>query len=188
MIIRSQRHNFFGARTNEIQITGCPCSVCGHRGIGVGADSHFRYLQKRCKGWLSSQSIEVGDQPGHVLVIAKTSCTWSVPAEMAGLKSTTAVQAETVDVTSAKFTDRGYVVISMENGDKVYGRFQGMGSMKEGAPTNGEGAWSFTSGTGKVKGVKGKGTWKSSGAPNGDGEFQVEGEYSLPGPSDTAKK
>src|ERR1035438_6519713 len=66
-----------------------------------------------------TQSIEVGDQPGHVLVIGKASCTWSVPVEMAGLKSTTANTAETVDVTVAKFADRGYGVISMENGDKI---------------------------------------------------------------------
>jgi hypothetical protein len=136
----------------------------------------------------TQQSIEVGDQPGHVLVIGKSSCTWSVPVEMAGLKSKTANTAETVDVTVAKFADRGYSVIAMENGDKVYGRYQGTGGMKDGGPGPAEGTWSFTGGTGKLKGVKGKGTWKTSGAPNGEGELQVEGEYSLPGPSGTAKK
>jgi hypothetical protein len=136
----------------------------------------------------TSQSIEVGDQAGHMLIIEKSSCPWSVPFEMAGLKTTTSTVAETVDVTGAKFQDRGYVVISMDNGDKAYIRFQGMGNtVKEGALTGG-GTWSFTSGTGKLKGLKGKGTYKASGAPDGAGEFQTEGEYSLPEASATAKK
>ncbi len=38
----------------------------------------------------------------------------------------------------------------------------------------------FSSGTGKFKSIKGKGTFK--GTPNADGtvSFQVDGEYSLP--------
>jgi len=75
----------------------------------------------------------------------------------------------------------------MENGDKLYTRYQGIGSVKEGVAT-GEGTWSFTGGTGKLKGIKGKGTYKASGPLDGDGEAQVEGEYSLPDPNTTAKK
>ena len=41
------------------------------------------------------------------------------------------------------------------------------------------GTWSFTDGTGKLKGIQGKGTFK--GSPNADGTmtYQVDGEYSL---------
>jgi hypothetical protein len=135
------------------------------------------------------QSIEVGDSAGHTLVIDKGSCTWNVPVEMAGLKSTAYTSAESVDVTGAKFQVRGYGVITMENGDKAYVRYQGMGTIKGEAAT-GEGTWSYTSGTGKLKGLKGKGTYKASGsvAPDGEGEFHVEGEYSLPEASATNKK
>ncbi len=127
-----------------------------------------------------TQTIEVGDQPGHVLVIEKGTCPMGVPFEMAGLKSTTFAAAESVDVTAAKFQTRGYGVITMDNGDKAYVRFQGSGTMKNGTPDTGEGTWSYTGGTGKLKGVKGKGTWKSSNAPNGEGEDQLQGEYTLP--------
>jgi len=135
----------------------------------------------------SSQPIEAGDPAGHVLVIEKGSCTWSAPAEMAGLKSTTYTLAESVEVTGAKYQVRGYGVMTMENGDKAYVRYQGMGNGKEGAPPTGEGTWSYTGGTGKLKGVKGKGTYKTSGAAGGGIEAQMEGEYSLPQPSATAK-
>ena len=134
-----------------------------------------------------SQNIEVGDPAGHVLVIEKGSCTWGVPFEMAGLKSTTSTVAYAVDVTATKYQVQGYIVISMDNGDKAYVRYQGMGSMKEGAFT-GEGTWSYTGGTGKLKGLRGKGTYKGSGTPDGASDSKVEGTYSLPEPSATAKK
>jgi hypothetical protein len=40
--------------------------------------------------------------------------------------------------------------------------------------------WTFTTGTGKFKSIKGKGTYK--GTPNADGTvtYEVTGEYSLP--------
>ncbi len=148
-----------------------------------------RKISGTCKGGKpdTSQSIEVGDQAGHMLIVEKGSCTWSVPFEMGGLKATTSTTAETVDVTGAKVQDQGYIVISMDNGDKAYARFQGMGNIKDGAAT-GEGTWSLTSGTGKLKGLKGKGTYKASGASGGAGEFQFEGEYSLPEASAPPKK
>jgi hypothetical protein len=136
----------------------------------------------------ASQSIEAGDKAGHMLVIDKGSCTWSVPLEMAGLKSTTFTTAESADATGAKFQVRGYGVMTMENGDKAYLRYQGMGSSTQEGTATGEGTWSYTSGTGKLKGVKGKGTYKTTGAADGTMEAQVEGEYSLPGPSATTKK
>jgi hypothetical protein len=44
---------------------------------------------------------------------------------------------------------------------------------------SGGGTWTFVSGTGKCKGIKGKGTYK--GTPNADGTvtYQVDGEYSM---------
>ena len=136
----------------------------------------------------TSQSIEVGDQAGHMLIIERASCTWSVPLEMAGLKSTTYTGAVAADLTGAKAQARGYVVITMENGDKAYVRFQGTGlAVKEDAWTT-EGTWYYTGGTGKLKGLKGKGTYKGSLVPDVSGEDQVEGEYSLPEASATADK
>lgn len=134
----------------------------------------------------NSQSIEVGDHPGHMLVIEKGSCTWNTPVEIAGLKSTGYTYTEALDVSGAKLQVHGYVVITMENGDKAYARYQGTGSMT-GGTTTGDGAWSYTGGTGKLKGLKGKGTDKVSGGSDGS-ETQVEGEYSLPEAGATATK
>jgi len=130
------------------------------------------------------QSIEVSDEANHLLIIEKDSCTWSVPFEMAGLKSTTYTQFEATDLAGAKSQDRGYVDVTMENGDKLYARFQGTTNVKKEGAFASEGTWSYTRGTGELKGVKGEGTFKASGPL---GEVQVEGTYSLPEPSATGK-
>ena len=151
------------------------------------AQNHISGSQK-CGKPDNQQSIEVGDQPGHMLIIEKGgSCTWNAPFELGGLKSTSSTGADFVDATATKFHVQGYGVIGVENGDKAYLRYQGAGTVKEGVAT-GEGTWFFTGGTGKLKGLKGKGTYKGSGETEGAGESQVEGEYSLPDPSATAKK
>ena len=61
-----------------------------------------------------------------------------------------------------------------------------MGNMKKEGPAGG-GTWSFTCGTGKLKGVKGKGTFKAF--ENADaGGFEMEGDYSLLEPGVKDKK
>ena len=127
-----------------------------------------------------SHAIEVGDRAGHVLVVTKISCTWTTPIETAGLKSKTYMGAVTSDLTGGSSQDRGYVVSVMDNGDKAYIRFQGTSTHKEGGAHSSEGTWSYTGGTGKLKGLKGKGTYKGSGATADTTEDQVEGEYTLP--------
>ncbi len=52
--------------------------------------------------------------------------------------------------------------------------------MKNGAPQSAQGAWSFTGGTGKLKGIKGKGTYKGTFSADQSINYEVEGEYGLP--------
>ena len=52
--------------------------------------------------------------------------------------------------------------------------------LKGGTIKSADGTWSFTGGTGKLKGIKGKGTYKGTGAPDGTVTYEVEGEYELP--------
>jgi hypothetical protein len=136
----------------------------------------------------ATHAIEAGDRAGHMLVVAQVSCTWTTPMEMAGLKSTTYKVAASTDSAGGTSQSRGYVVTTMDNGDKAYIRFQGTGATKEGGAHTGAGTWSYTGGTGKLKGLKGKGTFKSSGATADATEDQVEGEYTLPEAAAAAKK
>lgn len=135
-----------------------------------------------------SYTVEVGDQAGHVLILEKGPCTWSTQLEIAGLKSTAYSGADTVDVFGPKGQARGYSVATMDNGDKVFIRYQGTGTVSKDGNLAGQGTWSFTGGTGKLKGLKGKGTYKNSATPDGNAEAQLEGDYSLPEPGTAAKK
>jgi hypothetical protein len=132
------------------------------------------------------QSIDVGDRAGHALMLSKFSCTWTNSYDMGGLKAKNYTGAVASDVNGEKTQDRGYVVITMDNGDKAFVRFTGSGTAAKDGTSTGEGTWSYTGGTGKLKGLTGKGTFKSSGDANG-AQDHIEGEYALP-PAPKAKK
>jgi hypothetical protein len=137
----------------------------------------------------TSQAVEAGDPAGHMFAIDKiTSCTFTTPLELAGLKATAYSSAVATDGAGAKYQQRGYTVITMENGDKAYVRTLATSSMTEGGKAmTYEGTWSFTGGTGKLKGLKGKGTYKGSGVPGVENQDQIEGEYTLPEAGAAAK-
>ena len=44
------------------------------------------------------------------------------------------------------------------------------------------GTWVYTGGTGKFKGIKGKGTYKITIGADGTGVGDVDGEYTMPAP------
>src|SRR5882724_3591473 len=120
-------------------------------------------------------------------MLIKTTCTWTAPLEMAGLKSKSYTTAVSSDSSGEKSQARGYVVVTMDNGDKAFVRFTGTGTSSKDGKMTGEGSWSYTGGTGKLRGLTGKGTYKSSGTED-NVEDQVEGEYSVPAPGASKAK
>ena len=68
----------------------------------------------------------------------------------------------------------------MANGDQVHFRYDGAGTMKDGALQSMENKWSVIRGTGKLKGLKAQGTCKGKGTADGGLAFECEGEYTLP--------
>jgi len=127
-----------------------------------------------------AHSINVGDRPHHSMMISKGACTWTKPMEIAGTQTKDDAGANFDEITGDKSHGHGYVVGTLANGDKMYVRTQATGTMKDGAMESAQGTWSFTGGTGKLKGVKGKGTFNGKGGADGSGTYEVEGEYELP--------
>ncbi len=125
------------------------------------------------------QSIEVGDRPNHSFVIFKGKCTWTKPLEIAATESKEHLATVFQEVNGNHASSRGFGVDTMANGDKFYVRYQGSITTKDGAVQSDEGKWTFANGTGKLKGVKGGGTYKGKGAPDGTATYEVEGEYEL---------
>jgi hypothetical protein len=122
--------------------------------------------------------VPVGDQPGHALAVGKTKCTYSA-GEIAGVQIKEEEDTFAMDMTAARSGDRGYAVISLANGDKAFVQFQGTTMMKNNVPTGASGTWSFTGGTGKAKGLKGKGTYKGSYKADGSASFEITGDYEV---------
>jgi len=124
--------------------------------------------------------IEVGDQPGHSFVIAKTACTWSKPMEIEGTQTKDGVSVGSEEISGGKSNGSGSHWTSMASGDKMFVRFQGKSTYdKDGKMLTSKGTWSYTGGTGKLKGIKGKGTYDGKGSPDGTATYEVEGDYTL---------
>jgi hypothetical protein len=151
--------------------------LCAAACAGIAAAQTKISGTGKCQKPEAQHAIEVGDKPGHMLVMVKQNCSWTTPLEMEGIKSKSYVGVMTADASAGKSQDRGYVVVTMDNGDKAFVRIvSGMSVLdKEGNPVSGEGTWTFTGGTGKFKGLKGKGAYKTK----GNDEDMVEGEYTL---------
>jgi hypothetical protein len=127
-----------------------------------------------------SQKIDVGDKPNHAFAISQGKCTWTKPMTIAGIQTKEDVGTNSEETTSTGAKGHGYVVGTMSNGDKFNVRTQANDAYKDGNLLSTQGTWSFASGTGKLKGIQGKGTFK--GKPEADGSvvIDVEGEYTLP--------
>ena len=129
-----------------------------------------------------SYSVEVGDHPGHIYALGKVACTWTKPMEIGGITTKDGIDVAFQEFHGSKSTDNGSHWSTMSNGDKTFVQFHGTTMLdKDGKPQSTSGHWSYTGGTGKMKGIKGKGTYV--GKPNADGSviYDVEGEYTLPG-------
>jgi hypothetical protein len=125
-------------------------------------------------------SIQVGDRPDHAFVIGKSNCTWTKPLEIAGIVAKSEEDIVFEDASGNRVRGQSRNVDTMANGDKFYVTTQFTGILKEGIFQSAEVTWTITGGTGKLKGLKGKGTSKCKGVADGTSTWEVEGEYELP--------
>jgi hypothetical protein len=126
-------------------------------------------------------AVDIGDRPNHTMNVSKVSCTWTKAMDMAGSQTKDGFSASAEETTGDKSSGSGFHWGNMSNGDKYYVRFEGTTTWKDGKPQSAEGTWRYAGGTGKLKGIRGKGTYKCA-APNADGSmsYDVEGEYQIP--------
>lgn len=123
-------------------------------------------------------SLEVGDMAGHMLTARKASCTWT-GFEIAGMQVKSGTDVATGEVTGMMAHDNGYHTATADNGDKFVVHFTGTASMAKDSTGTISGKWTFVSGTGKLKGIKGGGTYKGKANADGSADVDVEGSYTL---------
>lgn len=123
--------------------------------------------------------VALTDKPDHSFVIGKLQCTWA-NWTVAGVQAKDGTSTDVGEITGNTTSYRGYHVGTMANGDTFVVKYEGTGKLKDGKPLSGDGTWSYVSGTGKLKGIKGKGTYKGTANADGSATYQVDGDYSLP--------
>jgi hypothetical protein len=124
--------------------------------------------------------IKVPDQAGFSYIIGQNKCTWPKSYTVEGLQSTHNVGVEFDEVvgTSGRYTVTGYTQYS--NGDRAYHRTTGTFDTKK---LLSSGKWTYTHGTGKLRGIKGSGTTEckiKSAEPDAGAICEINGEYTLP--------
>jgi hypothetical protein len=121
--------------------------------------------------------VPVGDRPDHVFGVSKFKCTWTKPLDIEGIQTKQDDITGFSEVTGNSATDRSYVVATMSNGDSLFARPQGKSILKNGVLQSAAGTWTYVRGTGKLKGIQGKGTYKCRSNPDGTSTCDIEGEY-----------
>lgn len=118
--------------------------------------------------------VQAGDQANHTFAIMKLKCSWPKPLEIAGFQIKEDELTVFEEAKGSAGTDRGYVVGTMSNGDKIFVRTQGKAVLKDGAPQSSSGTWTYVGGTGKFKSIKGGGTYKGNSTTT-----NIRGEYHI---------
>ncbi len=146
----------------------------------VGAQTKVTGKQQCPKGEVVGTA-DAGDKPGHTMQLIKSgTCTWATPMEMEGAKSKDGSSVAFSDITSTRATGTGTYVGNMEDGDKFFVSFRDSARVKDGKPEVAKGTWAYTGGTGKLKGITGKGTYTVTPSADGTAVVDVEGEYAVP--------
>jgi hypothetical protein len=127
-----------------------------------------------------SYSIGVDDPGKHTMMLDKAPCTYTKPMEIEGEQTKDGYSVASANSAGTTAHTSGIHVDTMSNGDKMAVHFQGTDTMKDGKIQTSEGTWTFTEGTGKLKGIRGKGTYKGKPDDKGNVVYEVEGEYEMP--------
>jgi hypothetical protein len=124
--------------------------------------------------------IPIPDRPDFAyLVMDQTKCT-TKGSSVEGLQPKGFVNVRFIEVTGASSHTTAAGVTRYDNGDKLYTRSRGPTDRKA---LTVSGKWTFTEGTGKLRGIKGGGTYtcKLKSAESGAGfTCDVKGEYTVP--------
>jgi hypothetical protein len=126
------------------------------------------------------QKIDIGDKPGHAYAISQGKCTWSKPMEIEGTQTKSDVVTGFSELNGPTAKDHGVAVDTLASGDTFVAHTTATDIYKDGKSQVSEGTWVFTSATGKLKGITGKGTFKGKPDSEGNMIYDVEGTYQMP--------
>jgi hypothetical protein len=127
------------------------------------------------------QAAPAPDDPTHVVTIAQGKCMPVKPVEIAGSLVKEAAFAEHGEATGNNAHVWGTYAETLANGEKVFYHYESTAVTQNGALQTMQNKWRIVGGSAKLAGIKGQGTCKGKGTPDGGLAFDCEGEYTLAG-------
>ncbi len=124
------------------------------------------------------QTVAIADEGQHSITLDQRVCNWEKPINLDGMSATEYTATGVDDVQFDKSRDHGYAVGTVSNGDRYFLRYEGTATLKAGVPLL-AGAWNYTGGTGKLRGLTGGGTYTAKPTADGGMVFVIEGTYEL---------
>jgi len=144
-----------------------------------------RYVFKAPPGlakYEQQHAIDVGDVPGHQIRIFEVHAHYTNEAPAYdGVRVKDAWTRVFTDYTEGSGHGQGYTVAELENGDKIFGRYEAITQTTAGADgaktTRTTSVTALTGGTGKFKGIRGTTRTTIGTDFKNLGESMTEGEY-----------
>lgn len=133
--------------------------------------------QWKCDKPSEQHSFAVPDGEAHNYGIGQGKCT-SEKGSMGDAKEQEGTYTEFGEMASSANQNHGVFVVTLANGEKVFYRYHGTQSLKDGKMESGTNKWTIAGGTGKYKAVKGEGGCKGKGNGDGTSSWVCEGNYS----------
>ncbi len=122
-----------------------------------------------------THTIAIGDRPNHSFTISQTTCRWTKPFNIAGIRSKGGQGLQSDELTDSTSQFHGYYLDTMSDGDRAYYRYVGTGT-PQGAMWN----WLFVGGTGRLRALRGSGSCRAKPIANGVSAWECTGSYQLP--------
>jgi len=122
--------------------------------------------------------LPAGDRPDHKLGVEATKCVWTKPLDIAGDKTKDGIATHVIEINGNNIRFHGVHEVTLQSGDKIALPYRGSGTSTDKNETQSKGTFNLSEGTGKLKGIKGNGTFSCKSAGEGV-SCDVEGEYQL---------
>jgi hypothetical protein len=156
------------------RITAIALMVFSSAGLAL-AQTHIAGTAE-CSGPEQVHVMRLADKADHFFVMSQGKCHWTKPIRIAGTETQTDEATVSKEVLANHARVHGYVTETTTSGDKFSYRITGEQVIDHGKTVSENGHWTIVSGTGKLEGIQGKGTY--SGKLQGNSMvFDLEGEY-----------
>jgi len=132
----------------------------------------------KCAAPNPANALPVGDAPDHAYVVEQTKCT-TTSGEVGGVKQKEGMATEFADAMGANSKGHGVFVETLANGDKIFYNYEFTGTSKDNKFDTGANKFTIASGTGQFKSIKGSGSCRAKGSPDGTAEFTCTGTYTM---------